>query len=345
MLPADVDVVSIYPHAHYLAKEMRGTATLPDGTERTLISIRRGTSAGRISIATQSPVFLPKGTTLRCGSPTTTPTATAHNPHRPAAAREMGTALDRRDGRAVARSAAATGRRRARCCCGTTPRGRCAPTSPARRCRSSVSPRDPLAHNFLATKYLQAGRVPDAVAQFERGAAAEAGRCRGAQQPRRRRCRRRGSSPTRSSTAQEAVRLKPDDDRVHFNLGNLPARRRGSPTRRCASCAARSQLNPENARRALQPGGDPAGTAQPARRSDRASAARGRDQPAERRRAPEPRVRPWPAGEAGRRHRGAENCAQDPVRVMLRRSGAWRACWRRRRDARSVRIQPDVTSA
>ena len=39
VLPADVDVVSIYPHAHYLAKEMQGTATLPDGTERTLIWI------------------------------------------------------------------------------------------------------------------------------------------------------------------------------------------------------------------------------------------------------------------------------------------------------------------
>ena len=29
---ADVDVVSVYPHAHYLAREMKGVATLPDGT-------------------------------------------------------------------------------------------------------------------------------------------------------------------------------------------------------------------------------------------------------------------------------------------------------------------------
>ena len=33
VLPADVEAVSVYPHAHYLGKEMRGTATLPDGSQ------------------------------------------------------------------------------------------------------------------------------------------------------------------------------------------------------------------------------------------------------------------------------------------------------------------------
>jgi hypothetical protein len=32
VLPADVDVTSIYPHAHYLAKDMQATAVLRDGT-------------------------------------------------------------------------------------------------------------------------------------------------------------------------------------------------------------------------------------------------------------------------------------------------------------------------
>ena len=38
VLPADVDATSIYPHAHYLAKDMQATATLPDGTTRWLLS-------------------------------------------------------------------------------------------------------------------------------------------------------------------------------------------------------------------------------------------------------------------------------------------------------------------
>jgi mono/diheme cytochrome c family protein len=38
-LPVEVDLLAIYPHAHYLGKEIGATATFPDGTERTLIRI------------------------------------------------------------------------------------------------------------------------------------------------------------------------------------------------------------------------------------------------------------------------------------------------------------------
>ena len=40
VLPVDVDVLGIQPHAHYLATEVRGFATLPDGTSRDLILIK-----------------------------------------------------------------------------------------------------------------------------------------------------------------------------------------------------------------------------------------------------------------------------------------------------------------
>ena len=39
-LPVDVDVLAVYPHAHYLGKDLRGFATLPDGTKKWLIWIR-----------------------------------------------------------------------------------------------------------------------------------------------------------------------------------------------------------------------------------------------------------------------------------------------------------------
>jgi tetratricopeptide (TPR) repeat protein len=38
-LPLDVDVLAIYPHAHYLGKLLEGYATLPDGTKKWLIRI------------------------------------------------------------------------------------------------------------------------------------------------------------------------------------------------------------------------------------------------------------------------------------------------------------------
>ena len=38
-LPVDVDLLAIYPHAHYLGKDLQALATLPDGSARTLIHI------------------------------------------------------------------------------------------------------------------------------------------------------------------------------------------------------------------------------------------------------------------------------------------------------------------
>ena len=40
-LPVDVEVLVVYPHAHYLGKSVEGWATLPDGTTRWLIKIDR----------------------------------------------------------------------------------------------------------------------------------------------------------------------------------------------------------------------------------------------------------------------------------------------------------------
>src|SRR5712671_6559836 len=40
VLPVDVDVLRVSPHAHYIAKEMQGYAILPDGTKRWLLLIK-----------------------------------------------------------------------------------------------------------------------------------------------------------------------------------------------------------------------------------------------------------------------------------------------------------------
>jgi hypothetical protein len=39
-LPVDVDVLGVYPHAHYLGKDVQGFATLPGGEKKWLIWIR-----------------------------------------------------------------------------------------------------------------------------------------------------------------------------------------------------------------------------------------------------------------------------------------------------------------
>ena len=64
MLPLDVDVLAIYPHAHYLGKELEATATLPDGTRETLIDIKRWDLNWQAVYRYEQPVPLPKGTTI-----------------------------------------------------------------------------------------------------------------------------------------------------------------------------------------------------------------------------------------------------------------------------------------
>lgn len=63
-LPANVKVLSILPHAHYLCKEMRVYATLPDGTGKWLIWVKRWDFDWQGVFRYAEPVDLPKGTVL-----------------------------------------------------------------------------------------------------------------------------------------------------------------------------------------------------------------------------------------------------------------------------------------
>ncbi len=63
-LPADVDVLGVYPHTHYLGKDLQGFATLPDGTKRWLIRIKNWDINWQAVYRYEKPLFLPKGTVL-----------------------------------------------------------------------------------------------------------------------------------------------------------------------------------------------------------------------------------------------------------------------------------------
>lgn len=64
VLPVDVDAVGIGAHAHYLGKEMKMTATLPDGSEKTLLWIKDWDFSWQDRYYFQDLVPLPKGTRL-----------------------------------------------------------------------------------------------------------------------------------------------------------------------------------------------------------------------------------------------------------------------------------------
>src|SRR5439155_1201721 len=64
VLPVDVEVQAIQPHAHYRAREVKGLATLPDGTTKWLIYIKDWDFRWQHVYRYVTPFVLPKGTTL-----------------------------------------------------------------------------------------------------------------------------------------------------------------------------------------------------------------------------------------------------------------------------------------
>ncbi len=82
-LPVDVEVLGIYPHAHYLGKRLEAWATLPDQQKKWLILIP-GWDIDRQSVYRyRNPVFLPKGSVVHMRYIYDNSSDNEHNPHIP----------------------------------------------------------------------------------------------------------------------------------------------------------------------------------------------------------------------------------------------------------------------
>src|SRR5437867_5392824 len=64
VLPVDAQVLAVLPHAHYLGKEMHGTAVLPNGETRSLLSIKEWDFNWQSDYRYLEPIQLPKGTRI-----------------------------------------------------------------------------------------------------------------------------------------------------------------------------------------------------------------------------------------------------------------------------------------
>lgn len=83
ILPMDAQAVAIFPHAHYLCKEMKVDAQLPDGSIVPLIWIKDWDFNWQGSYRYASPVTLPKGTRLEMTYTYDNSAANPHNPSNP----------------------------------------------------------------------------------------------------------------------------------------------------------------------------------------------------------------------------------------------------------------------
>lgn len=218
VLPKDVEVQSVYPHAHYLAKDVKGFATLPDGTVKSLIWIKAWDFRWQDQYRYATPLFLPAGTTLTMrftyDNSADNPRNPRSPPHRarngPFSSDEMGVLwLEilpryRSDSGIFTRDFAQ--------------RELNADIAGAElRVRTDAG--DASAHTLLATIYLRAGRVADAIGHLQEALRlnpddAEAHNDLGSA------LQVSGNLADATRHLAEADRLRPNDARVHFNLGN-----------------------------------------------------------------------------------------------------------------------------
>jgi tetratricopeptide (TPR) repeat protein len=166
VLPVDVDVLSVQPHAHNLAREMTAFARLPDAATTPLIHIREWDFRWQDVYRYRRPVFLPRGTIVMMQYTYDNSVGNVRNPNRPprrvtfgqTTASEMGdlwlqvatrhdsdrAALDRDYAPKMLREDIAGDEK-----------------------TLELSPNDPRLHSDLAFCYLAAGRVDEAIVQFD----------------------------------------------------------------------------------------------------------------------------------------------------------------------------------
>ena len=82
-MPADADLVRITPHAHYICRDMKVTAHLPDGTTKPLLWIKDWDFNWQGGYNYAKPVLLPKGTRIDLEYTYDNSDANPRNPSRP----------------------------------------------------------------------------------------------------------------------------------------------------------------------------------------------------------------------------------------------------------------------
>ena len=217
VLPVDVDLLSVYPHAHYLGHEMRVQATLPDGTTRSLLHIKHWSFHWQQDYRYVKPITLPRGTTIAMRFTYDNSAGNEENPNTPPrrvmagqrSTDEMGNLglqlLPRSpaDRAALVRAAAAHEARA---------------NLAGAELLVRENPDNAENQRFLGGAYVDVGRIDEAIPHLERALALDP-RSASAHNEMAGARLRQGRTPEALEHFRQASVLAPDDDRLHFNLG------------------------------------------------------------------------------------------------------------------------------
>jgi tetratricopeptide (TPR) repeat protein len=190
VLPVDVEVRGLQPHAHYRAREIRGKAILPDGRERWLIFIRDWDFNWQDVYRFSEPVSLPRGTALKLEVVYDNSAANRRNPDRPPRRIRWGESSADEMGDLWIQVLTRSADDRARLAADVGPKVMAADAAGYEK-MIEVDPRNARLHEAAAAIYLSLGGV-DAAGRHLR----------------------------------EALRIAPDSVEAHYNLASALARQR-----------------------------------------------------------------------------------------------------------------------
>src|SRR5262245_40001989 len=166
VLPVDVDVLRISPHAHYLGKRMIVSARTRDGRVERLLSIPAWDFNWQDDYEYAKPVSLPRGTTIFMYYVFDNSAGNPHNPNVPPAKVSFGPeATDEMAElllQVIPKKASETGTLRA-----DLTRKTLMTDIAGDEKRVAQNPRDFEARNSLGAHYVSVGRIDDAVEQFK----------------------------------------------------------------------------------------------------------------------------------------------------------------------------------
>ena len=166
-LPVDVEVLSVYPHAHRLGRDLQGFATLPDGSRRWLVRIDDWDFDWQEEYRLIEPLPLPAGTTLGMRYVYDNSAANRSNPNHPPRRVRYGRRSTDEMAELVVKVRTRTAAGRERLARALTRKANAVDLAGAEK-RARDDPRDFRAHHELGIYLLEAGRAAEAAERFRR---------------------------------------------------------------------------------------------------------------------------------------------------------------------------------
>jgi tetratricopeptide (TPR) repeat protein len=218
-LPVDIDLLSIYPHAHYLGKGMTADAMLPDGTRRRLLEIKQWSFHWQQDYRFITPLPLPRGTKLSMRYTYDNSAANRHNPHHPPAPVLYGPSSSDEMGDLWLQVLPHSSADASRLTTEFREREAVATVASAEMLVRHF-PEDPKQLTYLGGSYAQVRRFAEAATVLEKALrldprSADAHNYLGGVRLAERRL------PEVLAHFQRAAALAPGDEHMHFNLGNV----------------------------------------------------------------------------------------------------------------------------